>query len=117
MRQGHRNAIATATACTWSLIRPAPKLGLAHPHQRAAHLICEGPTLKEFVVLLENGDPAIGIFAAEAGQIFSSNGRVSSISLRVCAMLAALWDGVAQSRVCARGRPSSLLDAGSRPTS
>ena len=29
MRKGHRNAIATATACTWSLIRPAPKLGLA----------------------------------------------------------------------------------------
>src|SRR5215470_20343234 len=62
-------------------------------------LTCPDPTYEGLCRLLAEGQPSIGIFAAEAGQFIGGHGMADDAKLRTAAGLSALWDGAPIKRV------------------
>src|SRR5215470_17211839 len=62
-------------------------------------LTCPDPTYEGLCRLLAEGQPSIGIFAAEAGQFIGGHGLSDDAKLRTAAGLSAAWDGEPIKRV------------------
>jgi hypothetical protein len=62
-------------------------------------LTCPEPTYEGICRLLAEGQPSIGIFAAEGGQFIAGHGMAEDAKLRTAAGLSALWDGEPIKRV------------------
>jgi hypothetical protein len=87
--KGDRRAIAAAL----DALGPAPLPPVAPV------LTCPEPTYEGMCRLLAEGQPSIGIFAAEGGQFIAGHGMTEESKLRTAAGLSALWDGEPIKRV------------------
>jgi hypothetical protein len=81
--KGDRSAIGAAL----DALGPAPLPPLAPV------LTCPEPTYEGMCRLLAEGQPSIGIFAAEGGQFIAGHGMAEDAKLRTAAGMSALWDG------------------------
>jgi hypothetical protein len=62
-------------------------------------LTCGEPTFEGLCKLLADGQPSVGIFAAEGGQFIGGHGMADEAKLRTVAGLSAAWDGEPIKRV------------------
>jgi hypothetical protein len=87
--KGNRDVIGAALVA----LGPAPQAPLR------PILTCEEPTYEGMCRLLAEGQPTIGIFAAEGGQFIGGHGMSEDAILRTAAGLSAIWDGKPIKRV------------------
>jgi Protein of unknown function (DUF3987) len=62
-------------------------------------LTCAEPTFEGLCLLLEGGQPSVGVFSAEGGQFLGGYGMSKDHRLKTAAALSAMWDGEPIKRV------------------
>ncbi len=75
------------------------KLGTPPVPPLVPFLTCPEPTYEGLVKLLQQGQPAIGLFSSEGGQFIGGHGMNEDNRLKTAAGLSALWDGEPVRRV------------------